>query len=115
LEEIRSRAGDGAVLSRVSQILRRYIIAVFALPPGEYTTAEFSRAISAHEKIGAELSTSVSNFLRACDERKFSAAPQSSPSGVVQDALELIELAQARRIELDQSLAVEAVTKTNET
>ena len=112
LEELRSRAEDGAVLSRVSQILRRYIIALFALPPGEYTTAEFSLAISAHEKIGAELSTAVSNFLRACDERKFSASPQSSPSGVVQDALELIELAQARRIELDQSLAVEAVTKT---
>jgi hypothetical protein len=115
LQELHSRAEDGAVLSRVSRILRRYFIAVFALPPGEYTTAEFSRAISAHEKIGAELSTTVSNFLRACDGRKFSAAPQSSPSGVVQGALELIELAEARRIELDQSLAVEVVTKTNET
>jgi hypothetical protein len=113
LEEFRSRAEDGAVLSRVSQILRRYFIAVFALPPGEYTTAEFSRAISAHEKIGAELSTAVSNFLRACDGRKFSAAPQSSPSGAVQGALELIGLAEARRIELDQSPAVEVFTKPN--
>jgi hypothetical protein len=113
LQELRSRAEDGAVLSRCSQILRRYFIAVFVLPPGEYTTVEFSRAISAHEKIGAELSTAVSNFLRDCDERKFSASPQSSPSGLVQSALELIELAEARRIELNQSSAVEAVSKPN--
>jgi len=33
LEPLRQQAEDGAVLSRVSQILRRYVSAAFGLPP----------------------------------------------------------------------------------
>ena len=35
LEPLRQQAEDGAVLSQVSQILRHYVSAAFALPPGE--------------------------------------------------------------------------------
>jgi len=103
LEEIRSRPADGAVLSRVSQILRRYFIRVFALPPGEYTTAEFCRAVAANEKIGPELHDSVSDFLRACDEKKFSASEQSPLLGATDYALKLISVAEDRCAQLQQS------------
>ncbi len=43
---------DGKLLSEVSQILRRYLIAAFELPPVEMTTAEFCAALAANEKIG---------------------------------------------------------------
>jgi hypothetical protein len=111
LDELRSRAEDGAVLSRVSQILRRYFIAVFALPPGEYTTAEFCRAISANEKIGGDLSTGVSNFLRACDKEKFSVSELPPILSATDHALKLIELAEMRRAQIKRSVATQAVAK----
>jgi len=103
LEEIRSRPEDGAVLSRVSQILRRYFIAVFALPPGEYTTTEFCRVIAADEKIGPSLRAAVSDFMRACDEEKFSASEQPPLLSATDHALRLINLAEAQRVRLQQS------------
>jgi hypothetical protein len=87
---------DGAVLSKVSQALRRYFIAAFGLPPGEYTTAEFCRVIHRNEKIGAELSTSVAVFLRNCDENKFSPV-STTPLSAVARALELVERGEALR------------------
>jgi hypothetical protein len=71
LEPLRQKAEDGAVLSQVSQILRHYVSAAFALPPGEMTTADFCRAIADQGRLGDDLSASLSDFLRKCDERKF--------------------------------------------
>jgi hypothetical protein len=62
---------DGKLLSDVSQILRRYIIAAFELPAAELTTTEFCAALAASENIGRELAGLISDFLRECDKRKF--------------------------------------------
>ena len=50
--KLRQQTEDGRVLSQVSQILRRYFVAAFALPPGEFTTTEFCRPSPAM-KIGS--------------------------------------------------------------
>lgn len=88
---------DGKVLSEVSQILRRYVIAAFELPAVEQTTAEFCAAIGNNEKIGLELAPTVSSFLRECDERKFSLAPAAAPLNATVRALELVKLAEKHR------------------
>jgi hypothetical protein len=85
---------DGKLLSGVSQILRRYIVVAFELPPGEMTTAEFCIVIAGHAKIGAELAQSIAGFLRECDERKFSTAPAAAPLNAASRALDLVGLAE---------------------
>ena len=97
LETLRQRPEDGALLSHVSQIVRHYFIAAFQLPPGELTTAEFSRAISGHAQIGAELAANVTGFLGHCDEQKFSPAQSEKSVGAVNQALVLISKAEVRR------------------
>ena len=71
LEPLRGQPENGAVLSRVSQILRHYVAAAFALQPGEMTTADFCRAVAGQARVGEELSNALAAFLRHCDERKF--------------------------------------------
>src|SRR4051794_25081506 len=55
LEPLRGQPEDGALLSRVSQILRRYLAAAFNLPPEEMTTTEFCATLTASPRIGPEL------------------------------------------------------------
>src|ERR1035441_8033035 len=62
LDALRQQPEDGALLSRVSQILRHYVTAAFELPPGELTTAEFCAMIATHSSIGPELSVALSEF-----------------------------------------------------
>ena len=100
LETLRERREDGALLSRVSQILRHYVIAAFNLSPEELTTAEFCRTIAAQGQIGPELCAALGEFLRRCDQRKFSPPAPAPPLGVVAQAFKLIEQAQARRAAL---------------
>ncbi len=97
LEPLGQRPEDGALLSQVSQILRHYMSAAFNLPPIELTTTEFCRAIAGHELVGPELSAALSEFLRQCDQRKFSPPAPAPPLSVVDHALKLIDQAQARR------------------
>ena len=103
LEPLRNQPEDGAVLSRISQILRRYVGAAFALPPGEMTTGDFCRAIAGHERIGVELSATLGDFLRRCDERKFGPPATMPALGAAAQALKLIELAEVRRAQLSQA------------
>jgi hypothetical protein len=105
LEALRQQPEDGAVLSQVSQILRHFLTAAFNLPPGEVTTAECCRAIAGHGQVGPELAAALSEFLRQCDQRKFSPPPPAPPLSAVAQALKLIEQAQARRAALAQSAA----------
>jgi hypothetical protein len=91
---------DGKLLSEVSQILRRYICAAFALPAAELTTTEFCAVLTGNGKIGQELAQSISNFLRECDEQKFASSPVSAPFNAATRALELVALAEKRRAEL---------------
>lgn len=100
LDLLLNKPEDGLVLSRVSQILRHYIADAFALPPGELTTTEFCRLIAGHEGVGPELAGAVSDFLRRCDERKFTPSPPSAPMTAPATALKLVETAQARLAEL---------------
>jgi hypothetical protein len=88
---------DGRLLSDVSRILRRYLVATFALPPEEVTTAEFCARLAVSHRVGAELAEKFSRFLRECDRRKFSGEPAGAALNAVSGALELIELAEARR------------------
>ena len=102
LEPLRHQPEDGALLSRVSQILRHYVAAAFDLPPGELTTAEFCAAIDGHAPIGPELSAVLTQFFRECDQRKFSTSTPAVPFSAVGRALRLIDQAQARRLALAQ-------------
>jgi hypothetical protein len=100
LDLLLNKPEDGLVLSRVSQILRHYIADAFALPPGELTTTEFCRLIAGHGGVGPELASTISDFLRRCDERKFTPSPPSAPMTAPATALKLVETAQVRLAEL---------------
>ena len=100
LAALQARPEDGVLLSDVSQVLRRYLVAVFALPAAESTTTEFCRMIGNSESVGAELSAVAAEFLRDCDVRKFSPAGAGPPLNAVARALELVERAEARKAQL---------------
>jgi len=102
LEMLREQPEDGMVLSRISQVVRNYFSAAFQLPPGEFTTAEFSHTISSHGQISIELSTAAADFLRNCDARKFSTAVGSPKLDAAKRALNLVEQAEQRRAQLRQ-------------
>jgi hypothetical protein len=97
LEKLQAQPEDGKVLSEISQVLRRYLVAAFALPGDEMTTAEFCAALAADEKMGAELAQTISSFLRECDTRKFSPANSPAPFGGAEHALKIISQAENRR------------------
>jgi hypothetical protein len=107
LESLGAQPETGAVLSRVSQVLRRYVAAAFELEPGELTTADFCRALAKQERVGAELAAALGDFLRRCDEHKFkpSNAAPAGPLHAVPTALQLIDLAEARLERLRQEAA----------
>jgi hypothetical protein len=106
LEVLRGRPEDGALLVEVSGILRRYVIFAFGLPTGEMTSAELRDALASNPKVPPEVSGAVGDFLRQCDERKFSATPPSSPIGAVDMALNLIEkIENSRRAILPETSA----------
>jgi len=96
LAQLQGRLEDGKLLSEVSQILRRYLVAAFQWPPAEMTTSEFYKALAQDEKIGLELGGAVSGFLRECDERKFSSAPPVSSFNALGRARELVARAEIR-------------------
>ena len=98
LEALRERPEDGAVLSRISQVLRNYFTAAFQLVPGEMTTMEFCAVLAASEKIDAENIRSISNFLHECDKKKFSSSPGVMPLNAVDRALKLIACAETCRL-----------------
>ncbi len=101
LELLRLPSEDSKTISRVSQVLKHYFAVAFELPSGEMTTTEFSRAIAASEKVGSELAANVSDFLRQCDEQKFSLAAGINNSACSR-ALELVDQSEMRLAELRQ-------------
>ncbi len=88
---------DGKLLSEVSQILRRYVSAAFALPAAELTTKEFCAAMEGQEQIGAELAQKISSFLHECDAKKFSPSAAATPINAANRALEFVSLAEKQR------------------
>lgn len=97
LDTLRRQPEDGAVLSRISQVVQNYFIAAFQLPPGELTTTEFSDSLSGHEAIGKDLSMAVIRLLRDCDDRKFSTARALAPLDAANQGLKLVAQAEQRR------------------
>jgi len=96
LEKLLQQPEDGAVISRATQILRRYVQTVFRLPPGEPTTAEFCQTIAGQAEIGDDLVKALADYLRQCDDRKFTL--QELPGfGAAAQALRLIERAESRK------------------
>jgi hypothetical protein len=88
---------DGKLLSEVSQILRRYIGAVFQMRGETLTTSEFTAEILRHEKIGPELAGKISGFLRECDARKFAPKKNAAALDAVETALDFITQLEPRR------------------
>jgi hypothetical protein len=103
LEPLRRQPEEGAVLSRVSQTLRHYLIAAFGLPPEELTSTEFCRLLRENQGVGPELSAGIGDFLRRCDERKFAPLAPQPALGAVQRALEFIAAAEQRLAQLRQA------------
>ena len=99
LEQLRKQTEDGKIISQVSQAFKRYVAVAFELPTVEMTTAEFTRAVAGSEKVGNDLAAQVSDFLRQCDEQKFSPTAGIQTSACSR-ALELFESGEARRAEL---------------
>lgn len=105
LAALQSRTEDGVLLSELSQVLRRYFIGAFGLPPAELTTTEFCGQLGRNEAVGGELASAVGEFMRACDQRKFALAEPVPSAGAVAKAQELFERAEARRQVLTAALA----------
>ena len=113
LDALVKQPEDGVLLSRVSQIVRRYFSNAFGVAPGELTTAEFARALTDNQRVGAGLSGELTQFLRECDVRKFS-PPQPGPAvEAVPRALNLINAAETRRQELRIADAKAAVQQAS--
>jgi len=105
LEGLRDRPEDGALLSRTSQVLRHYFMAAFHLAAAELTTSEFCRAMASREDIGPELYGQVEELLRACDLRKFAATSPPEPIKAVDRSLAIINRAEKRIAQQQQSAA----------
>ena len=103
LDPLANQPENGIVLSRISQVVRRYFSAAFALPPGELTTSEFSSELERRQQVGAALSTAVNAFLRECDRRKFAPSPPPTPLGAAGLAARLIDQAEARRAAAEEA------------
>jgi len=113
LSSLRGQPETGALLSRISGSVRRYTAAAFSLPPGELTTAEFSRAVAGNEAVGSALAESVTDFLKRCDERKFAPPMVRPPIGAADEAMRLVEVAEARREELRKAAAQSKAAATD--
>jgi hypothetical protein len=100
LDHLLGQPETGALLSHVSQIIRRYVSSAFKLPVAELTTAEFSQTISSNEAVGPGLAAEISEFLRACDRRKFAPASDAPPINAVPRAIDFITQSEQRCAEL---------------
>jgi hypothetical protein len=97
LDPLRLEPETGAVLSRVSQVVRYYFSTAFGLPPTEFTTAEFCHALTQAKRLGPDVARGVVDFLAECDLRKFSPSPPPAPLRAAETATRLIEEAERAR------------------
>lgn len=103
LSKFRNEPEDGKALSEISRVLRRYAAETFDFPPGEFTTGEFCRCLERSEQVPPQLARIHSDFLRACDERKFSPAVSSTPLHAADRALEIVALTEKEIRELQRA------------
>jgi hypothetical protein len=96
LAKLRRQPENGQVLSEISQTLRRYLLAAFGFPAGEWTTSDFCAALAGSEQVGAKLAQAVADFLHECDQQKFAPVPAAAPLDAAARALELIDQSELR-------------------
>lgn len=94
---------NGKALSEISQILRRYVGAVFGFSGGEMTTTEFLAVIAKQPRFDPELAETLAVFLKACDKNKFAAENATPPLNAVERALQLVDLIERTRQQADAS------------
>jgi hypothetical protein len=101
LRELQAASESGMLLSQVSQIVRRYFAEALGFGPAELTTTEFCQALGSNGRLDPGLREETVAFLRACDQKKFSASPDVEPLNPVVCAVALIDRA-------EQALSVSA-------
>ncbi|MDB6023131.1 MAG: hypothetical protein JWQ04_2988 [Pedosphaera sp.] len=101
LESRRNRAEDGQLVAEVSRVLKHYVMTAFHFPPQELTTTEFRKTLQSHPEIKPELAEVTADFLRRCDQWKFSPAPPTPKLGAVAGALELVDKLESSRAPAD--------------
>jgi hypothetical protein len=99
LTALQGRAEDGAALMEVSRAFRRYVMFAYNLPPEELTTAELNKMLQSNSKAEATLAMAIGDFLRQCDEDKFSRQSRPSRANAASRALELLEKIESQRHE----------------
>jgi hypothetical protein len=92
-----NRPADGTLIMEVSRIFRRYLVFAFNLPPDELTTAELSHALQSLPQVEPALAAEIGDFLRQCDEDKFSPPALPPHVDVATRALALLEKIKTRR------------------
>jgi hypothetical protein len=97
LAALQTQPQTGAVISQVSQVLRRYISAAFTLPAGELTTQELISAMRSSRTFDAKLRDATSQFLESCDSRKFAPTQTTPPQNAASLAMTLIEQGESIR------------------
>jgi hypothetical protein len=102
LEPLSHHPENGALLSRISQILRHYLCEAFTLPAGEMTTSEFCRTVLDSEKFGPELAREIDEFLRELDRRKFAPQAPENTLDAAARAAKIIDRAEARVAEVER-------------
>ena len=96
LNELIERIETGALLSRVSHIIRRYFSRAFDLGTGEMTTAEITSAAESCARLGPALAGILRDFLLRCDRLKFAPHGPEPPLGAVREALRIVDDGEAR-------------------
>jgi hypothetical protein len=91
LAELMKKEETGALIMEVSVALKHYLNRVLEFMPGEKTTAEFHAALSGQTGIPTELAANIAEFLKRCDEWKFSASPLPARLNVVEKAGSLVD------------------------
>ena len=81
----------------VSQILRRYLVAVFPLPGFGATTEEIIEALAESLPDDPVMAQEIADFLVACDTAKFAPDFYATPASNAANALAWIEKIESRR------------------
>ena len=91
LEALRGAPENAEMLVKLSRLLRWYVIHSLGLPPVELTTADLRKALQSGPSVSPDLTLGITEFLRKCDECKFSPLPPTPPQGAVATALEWMD------------------------
>jgi hypothetical protein len=100
LEALRAQPETSALLSQVSQILKRYFNAAFGNQRAELTTAEVEHSVIHDRRVKAETGYALVAFLKRCDALKFDNASDPKEIQAVVQALDLLQQLQSCRTTL---------------